>query len=574
MSDSTSHSNSHSLYARVIPRLSRLYGAERAASVAKALIARMGEPLPERAPWSERDAILITYAGSIRRELERPLSSLQHFLTTRVGDALNAVHLLPFFPSSSDGGFAVVDYLSVDPVYGDWSDVAALAGHYDLMLDLVLNHVSAGSAWFQQYLAGQAPGKDYFIEVESHTNLREVVRPRVKPLLTAVETAAGTRHVWATFSDDQIDLNFENPDVLLELIGVLVAYLRRGARFVRLDAVAFLWKRIGTTCIHLPETHEVIRLMRDVVDAIAPGAVLITETNVPHAENISYFGRSDEAQMVYQFALPPLVLSALYQGDGRALCRWAADLSPPPRGCTFLNFTASHDGIGLRPVEGLLNEDTIEALVAGMRRFGGYVSSRAKPDGSQGYYEINITYFDALMGTKDGKDPFQMPRFIASQLIAMSLQGIPAIYIHALTATPNDHVAVDREGHLRAINRHEWDADMLETLLDDPESVHHHVFKEILHALSVRRAQPAFHPEADQQVLELDDAVFCLRRVPNEGPAVLVIANLRRDITAVRVPSWALPMPEARDLLTGRVIKTHDSHVELARYAVRWLVAS
>jgi len=120
-------------------------------------------------------------------------------------------------------------------------------------------------------------------------------------------------------------------------------------RIARLDAVAFLWKELGTNCLHLPETHELVKLFRDVCEIVAPRAIILTETNVPHAENVSYFGQGDEAHMVYQFSLPPLLLHAFITGNGQYLTHWASGLEPPPAGCTFFNFTASHDGVGVRP---------------------------------------------------------------------------------------------------------------------------------------------------------------------------------------------------------------------------------
>ncbi|MCA9101396.1 MAG: hypothetical protein KDA63_09615, partial [Planctomycetales bacterium] len=359
-------------------------------------VSREGSPPPGGEPWSEHDVVLISYADQLRSDATTPLATLADWLqTTGLDQLLSIVHLLPFCPYSSDDGFSVIDFEAVDPDAGDWDDIARLGRQVDLMFDLVLNHVSRHSEWFQRYLTGESPYVDWFIEADPDGDYSQVVRPRSLPLLTPVETTRGVRHVWTTFSDDQIDLNYANPQVLMRMLHVLLEYARRGARIVRLDAVAFLWKQVGTTCLHLPETHEVVKLMREVVQAAFPQTVLLTETNVPHAENVSYFGDGDEAQMVYQFSLPPLLLDAFVHGDATYLQRWLEQLAPPPPGCTFFNFTASHDGVGVRPLEGLVPPERLDRLVEAMAERGGLIGTRRRADGVDVPYELNISYVDA-----------------------------------------------------------------------------------------------------------------------------------------------------------------------------------
>jgi len=557
---------------RLRQRLARIYGELQAAPLSARLLERLRPACcPPRRPLSERDVLLITYGDSITTHAERPLRTLQRFLHERLAGVISTVHVLPFYPSSSDGGFAVSDYRKVHPMLGGWEDIEALGQDFDLMFDLVLNHVSSRSAWFTQFLGNRAPGKDYFLVVDPDSDLAQVVRPRSHPLLAEYDTEVGPRHVWATFSADQLDLNFGNPDVLLEMLEVFQHYLQRGARLVRLDAVAFLWKRLGTGCIHLPETHEVVKLMREVADAVAPGSMVLTETNVPHAENIAYFGDGDEAHMVYQFSLPPLLLHALHTGDARHLTRWAELLEPPPPGCTYLNFTASHDGIGLRPAEGLLPQLEIDALVAGMQRAGGYASSRDLGGGRRAVYELNITYFDALRGTAERReDGLQVPRFVCSQLIALSLQGVPALYIQSIVATVNDHERVDTEGQLRSVNRSKWALDHVRALLDDPRSAQHRVYHALHHALSVRRSHRAFHPEASQRFFHLSDGVFAFeRRCIRRAEPLLVLANVTSEPLAVKLPEPYRQLA-LRDALSGLMVAAQP-HYELERYQVVWL---
>ncbi len=368
----------HAIIERIRQRLRRLYPADQVdpcLARIESLLQDYGPRLASgtRQSWDQTDVVLITYADQFRQEHQRPLQSLHEFLTTHGLDRLiSTLHVLPFYPSSSDGGFSVVDYRAVDPVLGSWEDIAQLGGACDLMFDLVLNHTSAHSHWFQQFLQGNPDYRQYFITVDPRTDLSMVTRPRSLPLLTPVDTSTGKQYVWTTFSADQVDLNFAHPAVLLEMLDILLVYIHHGARIIRLDAVAYLWKTVGTSCIHLWQTHEVVKLFRDVLDAVTPHAVLLTETNVPFQENISYFGAGDEAHMVYQFSLPPLILDALLSQDARPLMTWLAGLPAPKPGTTYFNFTASHDGIGLRPLEGILPADRIQRLVEALARAVGW----------------------------------------------------------------------------------------------------------------------------------------------------------------------------------------------------------
>jgi len=531
--------------------------------------------------WSEKDQWVICYGDSILDEGTPPLAVLDTFLQSYLGDAISGVHVLPFFPWSSDDGFSVIHYREVNSELGEWAHIQTLASHYDLMADLVLNHVSRESLWFVDYLTGSLPGRDYFIEVDPDTDVSQVTRPRSSPLLVPISTRRGTRHVWATFSEDQIDLNFENPDVLLEFVGILLFYLQQGVRIIRLDAVAFLWKRLGTSCIHLPETHTVVRLLRAIVDEIAPGTLLITETNVPHAENISYFGLErlakgapDEAHMVYQFALPPLLLHTLTRGEATTIQTWLNSLPVLPEQCTYLNFTASHDGIGVRPLEGLLPDHERDALLELMHRFGGFVSMRSNPDGSDTPYEINITWFEAMCGTRRGPDPWQIARFLCSQAIMLSLQGIPALYIHTLTGTLNDVEGVERSGRLRSINRRRWQLDELALLLESPSTPTHDVFHALHRLLEQRRQEPCFHPNAPQRVIDTPPELLAIERGP--------LRNGRRLLALYNVTDGKFDLAHAGDALNQALTQHHwqpldplTAHHEetLPPYAVRWLVA-
>lgn len=490
--------------------------------------------------WDARDVVLIAYGDQLQHGAQTPLATLRQFLQQQgLTELIRILHILPFFPSSSDDGFAVSDYEHVDPAIGSWCDVRELAGRVDLMFDLVLNHCSTQHRWFQQYLAGQAPYTGYFIESDAAADLSQVTRPRSTPLLTPFRTAAGVRHVWTTFSADQVDLNWANPDVLLEMLHVLFSYVAHGARIIRLDAIAYLWKQIDTPCIHLRQTHAVVKLMRLLLDACAPGTLLLTETNVPHDENVSYFGAGDEAHIVYQFSLPPLVLDAFLNRDATPLMSWLAQLEPARPGTTYLNFTASHDGVGLRPLESLLPAERVERLVAEIIARGGLTSTRRRTDGTDSVYELNVSYFSALGDPADHDTVTHVRRFLAAQAVMLALRGIPAVYFHSLFGTPNDREGVQRTGRARTINRRKFQRDELLSLLASPTSPPAQVLAGYRQMLAVRGQQPAFHPDAAQDVLELNHPalITVVRTCPTTGQQILAVTNVASTPVSVSLPA-------------------------------------
>ncbi len=531
-------------------------------------------PTPHTNLWNQQTVLAITYGDSIQSENVAHLHTLHGFLNKYLKDVFSGVHILPFFPWSSDDGFSVIDYLQVNQGMGEWEDIEKISADFPLMADLVINHCSARSRWFENYKKCVAPGKDYFVEVEPDVDISAVVRPRTSPLLQEVDTLNGKRHVWCTFSHDQVDLNFRNPEVLLEFVRIIRFYLERGVKMFRLDAVAFLWKEPGGSCIHLPQTHEVVRLLRTLIEHRDPKAILLSETNVPNGENLSYFGNANEAHIVYNFSLPPLLLHALVSGDANYLKTWMMSMPPAQHGTTYLSFIASHDGIGLRPVEGLLSEKEVNEVAGLMQRFGARVSWRALENGENRPYEINISFYDAMRGTlHGGEDGFQFARFICAHTIMLALEGIPAIYIHSLFGTENDYQRLEHTGRNRAINRHQWQLQELEDKLASPYTHHGKVFQALTRLINVRRAQPAFHPNATQYTLHLGpqlfafwrqssdrrQSIFCINNVSDQ-PQLLPLAR----VNLIELDTW-------RDLISGDRIEDLQSEVMLKPYQSLWL---
>ena len=540
-----------------------LYGAETARRIEPRLhelLRRYGWDGTPRARGRRRrlgltqaDALLITYGDQVREGGDaHPLATLAGFLEAHAAGVVSGVHVLPFYPYSSDDGFSVIDATAVDPALGDWGDVERLGARFQLMFDAVFNHASAQGEWFQRFLRWDPRYRDWFIVVDGDPDLSRVVRPRALPLLTTFDTADGPKRVWTTFSADQVDLNAKNPDVLLALLDVLLLYVKRGARFIRLDAIGYLWKEIGTSCIHLPQTHRVIQLMRAVLDEVAPDAVLITETNVPHRENVSYFGDGEsEAQLVYNFALPPLVLHSLTTGSAEALTRWAASLELPSDGVTFFNFLASHDGIGVNPVRGILADAEIDALVALAERRG-YVSYKTDADGSESPYELNVNYFDALSDPAAGEPQArQVDRFLAAHAIQLALAGMPGIYFHSLFGSRGDRAGVEASGIKRRVNREKPSRAALEAELADPSSRRSAVLAGISRLMATRRSSAAFSPIGAQDVQALDPRVFAvLRTSPDGEERALCLHNVSADTVTVH-PTGAAAQVAAGPIVLG-----------------------
>lgn len=484
--------------------------------------------------WDEKDVVLITYADQFSAAGEDALPVFTRFYNKWLSHSFSHVHLLPFYPWSSDDGFSVIDYHEVAPETGTWSDIAELKQSASLMFDYVCNHMSAKSQWFANYLQ-QTPGyEDFFISVDPKTDLSAVTRPRALPLLTPFTLHDGSvRHLWTTFSEDQIDLNFASPHVLIAMVDVLLHYLMEGANYIRLDAVGFMWKIPGTHCIHLEQTHQLIQLFRAITEAVAPGTVIITETNVPHKDNISYFGNGEnEAQMVYQFSLPPLVLHAIHRQDVRTLSQWASSLELPSTKTTWFNFLASHDGIGLNPLRGILPESDILSLVEKLQQEGALVNWKNNPDGTRSPYEINVTYLDAL-SPKNAADNERIARFILAHAVLLSFPGVPAIYIQSVLGSRNDYEGVERLGYNRAINRKKYIAGEIDSELSNTTGIRHKIFKQLSKLIAIRRAEQVFHPDSHALFETSGKHILKIIRVAKNGERITALFNFSQYIQTV-----------------------------------------
>jgi len=567
------------LQQRVENHLSLVYPEQDIPSLASRTLDIMGlehacnKPRWHKNNWDETDICVITYANSILNNDELPLRTLSAFLKKHLKKEISWVHILPFFPFSSDDGFAVIDYTRVNESYGEWEDINKIAGRFKLMADLVINHCSAMGRWFEQLKMNKSPGKEYFLTVDDDYDTSNVVRPRTTPILREVHTLDGIRNVWCTFSHDQPDLNFANPEVLLEMIRIIRLYIEQGVQIFRLDAVAFLWKEEGTSCLNLNQTHEIVRLIRTLVEYHSPGTIVITETNIPNIENLSYFGNANEAHLVYNFSLPPLLLNTLVTGNCHTLKSWLMSMPPAQKGTTFFNFLASHDGIGLRPLEGLIDDDALGHLIGLMETQGGKISWRSLEGGESKPYEINISLFDAMKGTLDNpNDGFQEARFICAHTIMLGIEGIPAFYIHSLLSTENDYDKYQHTNNNRAINRHNWDAQKLEGLLEK-DNHHSRIFSELKRRMNIRKKQKAFHPNAIMYTLHIGDEVLAYwRQTLKREQSIFCLNNITASKQTVSLSNLNLIITDDwLDLISGQHLVPNQTELELEPYQSAWI---
>ena len=551
-----------------LEELSSLYGdqAEWVANEVNGLLERYRNAIAQKHASTTKltasDAILITYGDSIQTSESNPLQTLSHFCQAQLADCISAIHLLPCFPYTSDDGFSVQDYFQIDPELGDWDDVTAMSGSFDIMLDAVVNHCSQHNAWFKSFLEGDPEFDDYFITADPDVDYSAVTRPRALPLLHRYPKQGGKVSVWTTFSEDQVDLNYHSAKVFVQVLDVLLFYVAQGSRFIRLDAIAFIWKELGTTCLHLPQAHLIIQLYRHYIEQLAPNMSIITETNVPHDENVSYFGDGhNEAHLVYNFTLPPLLMHSLHEEEVETLTRWANTLQLPSDEVCFFNFTASHDGVGVRPLKNIVSDESIQRLADIAQAHGGFVSMRDNGDGTKSPYEINCNYLD-FATAPDAENGLRAQRFLLTQSVMLAMPGVPGIYYHSILGSENDRQAALDSGINRRINRQKLTTSTLEAELADSNTLRHLVFSGYRRLMQARRNDAAFDPFGTAHYQQ-QGKVFIIHRVSDSGD-VYALHNFSSDSSEVT----QLPA-QLTDQLCGETVSGGSLTLQPMEY--RWL---
>ena len=522
--------------------------------------------------WSEKDFLLITYADSIKKNNQKNFITLNSFLKKYCKE-FSYIHILPFFPFSSDDGFAVEDYKKIKIEHGSWKDLKKITKTFDIMVDLVINHCSSNNKLFKNFLEDKNPGKDFFINSEKKfPKSNKIVRPRSSDLSKKVLVNGKNTYVWCTFGHDQVDFDFRNPNVLLYFFEIIKFYLDQDIKALRLDAVAFLWKELGTRCINLPQTHNIIRLIRLIIDRFYNKTLIITETNIPSHENLTYFGNNNEAHCIYNFSLAPLLIHAVVSGNSFYLKKWSRGMPPAQENNSYLNFLSTHDGIGMRPVEGILPENEIQKYFNFFKKQGGLFSYRTNA-GKKSVYEVNITLLEAFKECYNGKDKFVLERFILAHTILFSMEGIPAIYIQNYLGSKNDNAKVKKTNSFRSINRRNWNFDSLVKIFKNKSNINSKILHSLNRLMVLRKKQIAFHPNATQFTLQLGDIFFGIwRQSIDRSQSIFCISNLTNvkqkisllDINLISTNNWF-------DILSNKKIKNIGDELLFKPYQTFWI---
>ena len=518
---------------------------------------------------SEKTTLVICYGDSVYSEKNKSIRVFKNFFQKRLGKNFNIVHFLPFYPSSSDSGFAVKDHYKIDSKLGNWFDIKSFSKKSDIMADMVINHSSARGLWFKNFLKAKRPGKDYFLTVDSKFNTSKVVRPRDHKLLKKIDIFNKTDYLWRTFSPDQLDLNFKNPAVLLRFIKIMINLINHGVTIFRLDAIAYLWKESGTKCINLNKTHEIIKLLRVISGLLNTQTLIVTETNLPEKENLSYFGKNDEANWIYNFSLPPLLIHAFLFENNSYLYNWSKKLPRSKNGNCYLNFIASHDGIGMRPTEGLLSSKALKDFLYRLKKNGSKFSYRKIQNKSKKIYEANITVFDALKKTNYDNGKFSFERYISAHSIMIAFEGVPAVYFNSIFGTSNDEAKFVITGNNRDVNRYKWNLKNISNKLNNKDSKEYYFYKKISNLLSIKKKQKAFHPNASRENINLGPKIFCFKRESiNKKQTIICITNLSSKIQYLKLSKKFL---KYKDLLGSKIFFTIDKRIKLDPCQTIWL---
>ncbi len=519
---------------------------------------------------SEKTTLVICYGDSVYSEKKKSIRVFQNFFQKKLKNYFNIIHFLPFYPSSSDSGFAVKDHYKVENKLGNWSDIKNVSKSSDVMADMVINHSSARGLWFRNFLKKKEPGKDYFLTVDTKFNTSKVVRPRDHKLLKKIKIFKKSDYLWRTFSPDQIDLNFRNPSVLIQFIKIMIHLINNGVTIFRLDAIAYLWKENGTKCINLKQTHEIIKLLRNIIDLLNVQTTIITETNLPEKENLSYFGKNDEANWIYNFSLPPLLIHAFLFENSSFLNKWSKNLPNTKNENCYLNFIASHDGIGIRPTEGLLNEKTLNNFLKRLKKNGSKFSYRKVHNKVKKVYEANITVFDALKKSDyDPKGEFYLERYVSAHAIMISFEGIPAIYFNSMFGTSNDEAKFIITGNNRDVNRYRWNLKNISNKLKINNTKQRIFYNKLCNLLNIRREQKAFHPNAQRLNLNFGPKIYGFKRISKDKKQTIkCITNLSSKPQNTKIN---IKGNKIRNLLDSKINLENKKFLVLKPFETVWL---
>lgn len=431
--------------------------------------------------------------------LGQNLNELYGVLRRHVGDRIGGVHILPPYPSNADGGFSPLTHKAIDPRYGDWDDMARIAAEYDLCLDITLNHLSDASPEFQDFLQhGQASvHADLFVHVDqmgeiTPDDLAKIhIRKEKEPFREVRFADGSTSRVWCTFTESQIDLNWNSPKTYALMEDTIRFLTARGVKLFRLDAFGYTTKRIGTSCFLVePDVYDILKW----IDGVARehGAETLPEV---HDHSSYQYAIALHGMHPYGFALAPLLLYALFDANSTYLKNW---LRMCPR--NQMTVLDTHDGICIPDVEGVLPKAEIQAVIDNVSQRSAdpiLRRSAANVHSVGAIYQLTCTYYDALKGNDDA--------YIAARAIQFFAPGIPQVYYVGLLAGRNDHELMEATGELRDINRHRYTLDEVDAAMQQP------VVRRLLDLMAFRSHYPAFNGVFHLQYSNDSSVAMCWR---------------------------------------------------------------
>ena len=531
--------------------------------------------------FDQKDVVLIIYGDNVLKKSENSLKTLWRFLDKNLKGYINFIHIIGLFLYSSDRGFSIIDYKKINPKLGSLKDLKIIENDFKLMVDFVCNHMSSKGKWFKEFEKGNKNYKDFFIAFDKkppQKKIEKVFRPRSSQLFVVRRTSSGKKWIWRTFCYDQMDLNYQNPKVLLKMIDVFLFYIENRAEFIRLDAIAYIWKKLGTSCFLTKESHIFVKLLRKILDLLCPSADLIAEVNMGIKENIKYLGDGEnEAQIIYNFPLPCLVLCAFYNKNSQKILKWCKALKLPSEKTTFLNLLDCHDGISVVGAKDVLSKKEINKITSNILKNGGKIGYKKGCLGTQEPYEFNITWWNAINGIdqKETKE-IKIKRYIAARAISFSLKGIPAVYFLGLFGTENCISCFKKTGKNRDINRKKFTEKKINFFIKNKESKEYKIFSKTKELLELRKEEKAFHPAATQKIIFLNKSIFSIIRTSlNKKENILVLINITKENKKIKISSKKLAIKSKKiffDLISKEIFAIDNLlSIKMAPFQVRWL---
>lgn len=500
--------------------------------------------------FTQDDVMILAYPDHIYAS-GPTLEALSAILSERFGALASSLHLLPPFPSTSDWGFAPLDHRTIAPAFGDWSHITALAQRFKLSLDLILNHVASEHGWFQSFLAGRPDAKGLFITVNPGMDFTNVARSRHHPPISNHGAPERPLWVWTRYGRDQIDLNWCNPEVLVRFAELIRYYAAKGIVGLRLDALPFIWKEDGTSCSNLPQTIQILRILRRAADLTHPSPYLIAEADTIMGKN-PYVGEAgDLGQLSYRYESAQIVLHMILASSKAIFDPWIDRLASLAEPGHALNLLTTHDGIYLRPKDPPLPKEALQVLMDRTLAGGGHVIWR-EVAGEERPYELDITLPDLL----DGPDGRMHGRLSAALAVISCLPGIPLLYLGTLLGIRNAYDLVARTGDSRAINRGTLHLDeALERLAGgNPQS---HVVERLSRFLKGRRRLDAFAPHAPIRRIAAGDTMVAFERLGVRSWAGLYL-SLHPEPIEVALSAGCFDVETGRPLGTREVLQPYD----------------